>query len=466
MPQEKIFQYNADEIEHFLPADNFKPSSGNIMLAIASLSKLIGGHRFSPADTKRGLERLCSKTITASAPLTIICNIRRWALQGLKDERLLSMLREGRLKAPDPPSHTELRMASVSRSITAKHARCVLANAFIGNCIDIMAPYKDPWNAGGLDFGAMLRTNQNKSSGIGLSKMECLLTYFDACSSLEGNEDDNRRITFDLIRFVPLSAEYFASNDSDNGGFVGLGFSLHTGTMEHTPRKTSAFVNFANPNYGYGKFISSCTQEEILLMCCPELIVGMLFIGKMDENEVVNVRGIRRFCKYSGYLDSFKCEGPLEAEGEPDVKTILTLDACYQRHFTEAMLWRDLSKAYFSFLHLTREQHEEEGRPVVSTGKWGCGAFGGSVPHKLMQQAVAARGAGVDIDFSSFGGYEGCDKIIKALHETKPSVAGVIGLLQNCKDRNTFVEDAVHHLRNGKPRQGLISVLGNALGLV
>ena len=63
-----------------------------------------------------------------------------------------------------------------------------------------------------------------------------------------------------------------------------------------------AFVNFANKNFGYGCFIPSCTQEEILQVCCPEFNVGMLLLGVMTDGEVVNVRGCRRYSRYSGYL--------------------------------------------------------------------------------------------------------------------------------------------------------------------
>ena len=147
----------------------------------------------------------------------------------------------------------------------------------------------------------------------------------------------------------------------------------------------------------------------------------------------------------------------LEDQGQTNViTTILTLDACYQGHFTEAMLWRDVSKAYFSFLDLTitskdrssEQQSNGDGiRPIVSTGKWGCGVFRGSAAHKMMQQSVAAAMAGVDLEFSSFGSHEGCDEVIDALYETKPSVSKVISLLQCCKHRGTFVKDALSFLQ-------------------
>jgi len=436
---QQVFEKRAEEIEYLLPVIHFIPGTGNLELALTALSNLLGSPSFEPYYMKIGLDKLFSKTRAPSDPLFILYNIRRWALDGLQDEDLILKLeRQGRLFAPSPTDEGP-RATSGFRSITAKQARCVLANAFIGNCIDLMAAFKDERNYGGLDFRF-----------VGPSKMECLLTYFDVCGSLEGKYDDERVITFELISFIPLSAEYFQNCQvrCGNNALVGEGVALHTGTMESPSRKYTAFMNFANPNYGYGKFIRSCTQEEILLMCCPELTVGILFIGMMKDDEVVNVYGVRRFCKYSGYLNSFKCEGPLDSTDEQPISTVLTLDACYDRHFTEAMMWRDLSKAYFSFLGLTAgsEQHDGGDRPVVSTGKWGCGAFGGLPAHKMLQQAVAAAAAGVDLEFSSFGSYEECDKVVAALRETRPSVAKVINLLKSCKSRRTFVRDAVRFL--------------------
>lgn len=485
-----VFKFDADEISSRLPAAYFSSPSGRsdaddkqdggeglagINSALTTLSILLADGSESSADCfLRSLRVLFAgpgearRRLLRSDPLTILGNIRRWAIEGLSDESLRSTLEgPGRQGSSTGGSGTSC-MRRTSWSVTARQARSVLANAFIGNCVDAMSAKKDPWNAGGLDFRNMLlrathmpwdfmpEGSSPRRNGVGLSKMECLLVYFDACGSLEGGEDDERIITFDLIRFRPLSAADFmaaAANgrncEPSSPSFVGEGIRIHTSTMESPSRRASAFVNFANANYGYGKFISSCTQEEILLMCCPELAVGMLFLGKMGNDEVVNVSGVRRYCVYSGYLDSFECTGAIDikdAEGPPIV-AVLTLDACYGNHFSESMLWRDVNKAFYSFLALA-EQHRGTGRrPIVSTGKWGCGAFGGKPAHKFLQQAVAACAAGVDLEFSCFGSYEGCGQVLLALLETRPSVDAVVGLLRSCKDKKMFVSDAERFLR-------------------
>ena len=451
MSIEQIFKFDENEIKSCLPDAHFR-SNGNLERALHDLSTLLA--RDNPNEQsafEQSLNILFTKSEhLTSEPMAILGNIRRWAIEGLNDEDLHFNLdeREGGLCS----SSSKHGMIVISRTIKARQARNILANAFIGNCRDVMASKKDKWNCGGLDFREMMlqgfhhrvssMPGEFAMNSIGIRKMECLLVYFDICGSYEGIEKDMRVITFEHIQFTPLCSETLAGRTSSDT-YIGHGLHLHTRTMESSPSHISALVNFANSNYGYGKFISSCTQEEILLMCCPELAIGMLFIGKMKDNEVVNVRGIKRFCAYNGYSDSFQCAGPAQKTDEPF--TVLTLDACYSNHFTERMLWRDISKAYFSFIMLA--DHHIGNTPVVSTGKWGCGAFGGTATHKLLQQAVAAKAAGVDLDFSIFENFDRCDDVVSVLHSSRPSTDEVVRLLQCCKNRNTFTDDAIRFLQ-------------------
>ena len=63
--------------------------------------------------------------------------------------------------------------------------------------------------------------------------------------------------------------------------------------MDYPLRKYKAFMNFANTAYGYGKFIKSYTQKDILLICCQDCMIGILIIGKMKDNRAVNVYNVR-----------------------------------------------------------------------------------------------------------------------------------------------------------------------------
>merc|ERR1711972_208145 len=107
-------------------------------------------------------------------------------------------------------------------------------------------------------------------------------------------------------------------------------FQLHESPMEAVD-DADAFVNFANANFGYGHFISSCTQEEIMQVCCPEFNVAMLHQGYMADQEVIIAKDVRRFSNYTGYGNGFQFEGAFH--GLHNIQTILTMDATTNRHF-------------------------------------------------------------------------------------------------------------------------------------
>ena len=111
---------------------------------------------------------------------------------------------------------------------------------------------------------------------------------------------------------------------------------------------------------------------------------------------------------YSGYLDSFEYTGPWVSGGGAmgsDVQNILTIDACTHSHFSESQVIRDVQKAVLAFSCCEPGQ-------VISTGRWGCGVFGGTPAHKFAQQLVAAAMSGAALQFSTFGTPDGCDEIL------------------------------------------------------
>lgn len=112
----------------------------------------------------------------------------------------------------------------------------------------------------------------------------------------------------------------------------------------------------------------------------------MLFIGLMSDDEVVNVRNCRRYAEYTGYLHSFRCVGAMV--GTP-ITDILVIDACTSEHFSKANVVRDVRKAYTSFAalkSLPAQSLDAAPQPVISSGRWGCGVFGGLPAHKFLQQ--------------------------------------------------------------------------------
>ena len=168
--------------------------------------------------------------------------ISRWALAALQE----------------PPPDVSPSAAPSSRQLTARQCRGILANALLGNVNDSSKDHKR--RAGGLSWRRMLIS-------IGPEKLTALLIYFQRGLSLEGTADDDRVIVWERLR-TPSADGLAAQLEACDATLVDEGASppsvlLHDGVMEAAPLAT-AFVNFANREFGYGAFINSCTQEEIL----------------------------------------------------------------------------------------------------------------------------------------------------------------------------------------------------------
>jgi hypothetical protein len=177
----------------------------------------------------------------------LLSALKRWALQALQDDALQECRR-----SIVGESGTEVREYSASQ------CRGILANALFNNVADTMAQYKE--NQGGLSFWRMMRRDQ-----ISTHKLATLLLYFGTGLKLEGSVDDERMVRFEHIHCESLlsNAKRYAACKKVMVEGSSNEFQLHSAGMEQVGDAT-AFVNFANKNFGYGKFIPSCTQEEIL----------------------------------------------------------------------------------------------------------------------------------------------------------------------------------------------------------
>ena len=55
-----------------------------------------------------------------------------------------------------------------------------------------------------------------------------------------------------------------------------------------------------------------CIQDELRFCVSPELIAGMLFVESLAPNESLEVIGIRRYSRVSGWGTDFKFIGSIE----------------------------------------------------------------------------------------------------------------------------------------------------------
>jgi poly(ADP-ribose) glycohydrolase len=173
-------------------------------------------------------------------------------------------------------------------------------------------------------------------------------------------------------------------------------------------------ADFANQYIGGGVLGGGCVQEEILFLIKPECLVSMLICPKMDENEAIIISGAERFTNFTGYAHSFRYAGDFVDETPRNDKLnivrnhIIGIDAVvnaggFEFQFRDSKLYRDINKAYCAFRDLKEDDGNIDDKlPIVSTGNWGCGAFGGDKKLKAIQQWLAASEADAEVNYHTF----------------------------------------------------------------
>jgi len=241
-----------------------------------------------------------------------------------------------------------------------------------------------------------------------VERIICFLAYYYQCI----DEDTEREITF-----LRGSLEEAPIWDQSVENFNQISVNISTTGMEESDAPT--FVDFANQDIHIGCIIPSLTQEEVLFSCSPEAFISMLICERLGRGDVLVIKNVRRYCSYTGYLYNFKFTGFYEYK----IFNILVMDACFEGHFTKSNITRDMNKAYLGFTLCNSK---------ISTGHWGCGAFGGEKVSKFLQQLCAAVLAKVDLDYSTFKDQE-CKRrletVLKILKEKNIEVMKVFNIL-------------------------------------
>ncbi len=90
--------------------------------------------------------------------------------------------------------------------------------------------------------------------------------------------------------------------------------------------------------------------------------------------------------------------------------------------FSAHAVARELNKAWLGF---STPMSTADAPPVIATGNWGCGNFGGHHALKALLQLMAAAEAGRPLQYFSFG----VDVGLAALHEWLVTHAVTVGMV-------------------------------------
>ena len=356
-----------------------------------------------------------------------------------------------------------------------EEVRFILSNAFLLNI-----------SSSALNFESLYP----RSNELAIERIICQLSYF--YQLVEREDEQNGHFIHLYRKNVGNFAQVNWAEENkkiNNKEFI----KVHTNSMEFSNQKT--FVDFANKVVHIGCIIPSLTQEEVLFSTCPELFVSLLLCcdlpskknnhldrpggDQLSDDEVIVIEGVRRFSHYSGYMNSFRfVDFHREKEERLHVFNTLILDANMSpfHQFRDRLLIRDLNKAYFGFVLSKYVEHHSlyhnninnnnnnnninsnndinfdndnkgvidmnrmEGyQTTISTGYWGCGAFGGDKVLKFLQQVLAAKMAGVTLDFSTYNEEDSMNffnQILSIIVEKEITVATLFHICNQFKDRN------------------------------
>lgn len=302
---------------------------------------------------------------------------------------------------PDPQAtHSiPLMLPQHHTTVTLTQEECgsLLSNSFFGTLWHRPSLYNP-----GVGFPQFdLQTLVACGGGPGLSTLRCLLHYFErlALNVPEGS------ITFRRHFLSRAETSDWATSDRPLRRIV----VEPKANLEDSP--CPYLVDFANAYVGGGTLTGACMQEEILFATRPECLVSLLFCSRLEDNEVLCIKGAERYSLHSGYGHTFKWKAdhsdatPRDDKGRRE-RTLVVMDAEQVSgaiHDWKLHVDRDLRKAYAGFHFAVDADEGEEAAGPIATGNWGCGAFGGDKSLKVMQQMMAASQAGRDLVYHAFG---------------------------------------------------------------
>lgn len=301
---------------------------------------------------------------------------------------------------------------------------------------------------GFVNFGSLFGFHQPQAR----QKIRCFIAYFETQYlrrrqlGLEDATTPSEPLApvmhIELIRTV-LGPEYasadalFAASKRPLAPVV----ITSTGTIEDAHGLVQA--DFANHVLGGGVLARGCVQEEIRFATSPELLLSRLLCESLRDNEALIMNGAATFSQYTGYASSFQFAGhetikeptPEEARrGMRDV-SVVAFDAvnyCVRNlqpvhQYLAPWQQRDIIKALAAFIPSRLSSlPSAASNGAVATGNWGCGAFGGDVQLKLVQQWIAASLVGRPLRYFTFANEDLCVQFA-ALEKTLRAANATVG---------------------------------------
>jgi len=293
-----------------------------------------------------------------------------------------------------------------------------------------------------------------------IQKIKCIFTYFE--EFVQGDKEGEVIFERSFLEGDHTKREWEKCDETLTRAEI-----LAEGSIEDA--ENALQVVFSDKELGDQVLQLPTTQQQIMSLIYPELILCILFCEELKIDETVRVHGARRYSNYKGYGDSFEFNGGYKDSVKNREHVIMDAERYQSKQaasqFNEKCILRELNKAYAGF---QTENLTEGDRKKISTGKWGCGVFKGNPQLKFMIQWLAASRAGREIVFYTFGDYKNFDI---------GDVQKILGHYEGKEVGDLFkdLERATHEMQTGKfdeeykeiedENQNLFKILITQLGL-
>ena len=229
-----------------------------------------------------------------------------------------------------------------------------------------------------VNFTHVFKAAEDVASNI--TKIRCMLNYFQRIGANEFKIYKELRTKYLSLRRVVSENQFDWLNLEQSSKPLCTFNADHKTKIEETNQKY-ARVDFANSYLGGGVLNTGCVQEEIMFTVCPDLIVAMLFMERMDDNEAIIISGFERYFDYSGYGRSFKYTKDY-SDKSPEQNFLVAIDALYYKkenieiQYSEKYILRDINKAFVGFKYFTASDKKTIAQATASIlGKDDCKSF-------------------------------------------------------------------------------------------
>ncbi|CAK9135433.1 unnamed protein product [Ilex paraguariensis] len=178
------------------------------------------------------------------------------------------------------------------------------------------------------------------------NKIKCIIHYFERIFSCMpvGNISFERKVL--PLEHHPLCVSYPRINFWSKSVIPLCRFEVYNSGLIEDHSSEALEVDFANKFIGGGALHRGCVQEEIRFMINPELIAGMLFLTRMEDNEAIEIMGTERFASSFRFCGDFVDKRDVDSLGRRKTR-IIAIDALCsagKRQYEHECILRDANR--------------------------------------------------------------------------------------------------------------------------